>query len=200
MNVFRASLSPRRFLIAFIVLAGAAIVWPTTSFAAPRSPGYSSPPMFITNPTGEYLAPPYCMAGANGTGSKVDLYVCESNASNEKWVELEVDCDGFGCAMFRNYYTNLCLDVYQDRDGNKIVQWPCNPGDSAQIWTVHPDLDQGGTPWFNICSYGAGGNLSDPNNSHTLGQQLYEQSVNFEIGQSWDSTLLFSTVSPYVCE
>jgi Ricin-type beta-trefoil lectin domain-like len=106
----------------------------------------------------------------------------------------------YDCVMFRNYYSNKCLDVYQDRNGNKIVQWPCNPDDLAQVWIVEPSSDDGGPPWYNICSVGAGGALTDPNNSATKGQQLYEENVNFEIGQSWDSTLLFSTGSPLVCE
>jgi len=40
--------------------------------------------------------------------------------------------------IIQNQYSGQCLDVYQGRyqNGTKVVQWPCNTGDSAQRFNV----------------------------------------------------------------
>ena len=87
----------------------------------------------------------YSMAG----GTQMQVWTCNGKAT-QNWHIYESMGSPPIAVMLQVQQSGLCLDEYQ-QTGPKVIQWPCNPDDRAQWWTI----DENGHGAYQFSNAGA---------------------------------------------
>lgn len=80
-------------------------------------------------------------------GTQMQVWTCNGKAT-QNWHIYESMGSPPIAVMLQVQQSGLCLDEYQ-QTGPKVIQWPCNPDDRAQWWTIAENI-QGAYQFSNV--------------------------------------------------
>lgn len=122
------------FSKAIIIAASTAI---TVMLAAGSAKAEMPGKLFVNQVSGKCLDVPGLLNTTPGT--PLQLYDCETNGfdysgkhSDQFWVVTQQ-------GQIRNTLSAMCLDISGAENGAQIVVAACEPGNTAQNWTIRPD-------------------------------------------------------------